>query len=71
MGFDLQAGGLGFFLGDGRLDYRPEQIVEVFYDLKLHRTLSLALDWQFIRNPGYNAERGPARMLAARLHVEF
>ena len=67
----LAAGGLGFFLGDGRLDYRPEQIVEVFYDLKLHRTLSLALDWQFIRNPGYNAERGPARMLAARLHVEF
>ncbi len=67
----LAAGGLGFFIGDGRLRYRPETIIELFYELKLHKSLAIALDWQRIRNPAYNADRGPVQMLAARVHVEF
>ena len=30
-----------------------------------------AEDWQHIRNPGYNADRGPANFYALRLHVSF
>ena len=67
----LAAGGLGFFLGDGRLDYRPEQIVETFYRLALTKALALSLDFQRIANPGYNADRGPARVGSLRLHAEF
>ncbi len=67
----LATGGMGFFLGDGRLNYRPEQVLEVFYNLRLHRHLDLALNWQRIRNPGYNADRGPANFYAFRLHAAF
>jgi high affinity Mn2+ porin len=31
------AGGLAFFLGDGRLNYRPETIVEAFCSFSLAR----------------------------------
>jgi high affinity Mn2+ porin len=67
----LAAGGMGFFLGDGRLDYRPEKIVEAFYDLQLHKRVALALDWQRVANPGYNADRGPVTVWGLRLHSEF
>ena len=32
---------------------------------------ALTLGFQFIRNPGYNADRGPVRTVAARFHTEF
>jgi high affinity Mn2+ porin len=67
----LAAGGLGFFLGDGRLSYRPEQIVETFYRFAVTRALALSFDLQRIANPGYNADRGPARVGSVRLHAEF
>lgn len=67
----LAAGGLGFFLGDGQLNYRPEQIVETFYRFAVTKALALSLDFQHIRNPGYNADRGPVRVGSLRLHAEF
>lgn len=67
----LARGGLGFFLGDGRLNYRSEQIVETYYNLKAVRNLWVTLDYQYIRNPGYNADRGPANFFGLRLHVEL
>lgn len=67
----LAAGGIGFFLGDGRLEYRPETVLEAFYRLALTGALALSLDWQRIRNPGYNAARGPANVVSLRLHTEF
>ncbi len=67
----LAAGGLGFFLGDGRLNYRPEQIVEAFYRFAVTKALALSLDFQRIANPGYNADRGPVRVGSLRIHAEF
>lgn len=67
----LAAGGLGFFLGDGRLAYRPEQVFEAFYRWAAARAVALSLDWQHIRNPGYNADGGPADAISVRLHTEF
>ena len=67
----LAAGGLGFFLGDGRLNYRQEQIVEAFYNMKLGKRYWITLDAQRIVNPAYNADRGPAKILSVRLHTEF
>ena len=67
----LAAGGMGFFLGDGKLNYRPEQVLELFYHLRLHKHLDMALNWQHIRHPGYNADRGPVNFYALRLHASF
>ena len=61
----LAAGGLGFLIGDGRLSYRPEQIVEVYYSLNAFRGFWFTVDAQHVANPAYNAERGPVNFLAA------
>jgi carbohydrate-selective porin OprB len=67
----LAAGGMGFFIGDGRLSYRPETILEAFYSLQLHQRTWLSLDLQRIANPAYNADRGPVTVWGLRLHSEF
>lgn len=72
----LALGGYGFFVGDGRLDhYRPEQIFETYYRFALPSVRGVdsafSLGWQHIRNPGYNADRGPVNVYTARLHAEF
>ena len=67
----LAAGGLGFFIGDGRLNYRPETIFEAFYSIGVAKNFWLSFDWQHIRNPAYNADRGPVNVGTVRLHTEF
>jgi high affinity Mn2+ porin len=71
----LAAGGLGFFLGDGKLNYRPETIAEIYYSAafalgKLEHN-EISVGWQTIRNPGFNADRGPVHVASVRLHTEF
>lgn len=67
----LAAGGLGFFIGDGALNYRPEQVLETFYSLQLQPRLSVTIDGQVIAHPAYNADRGPAKVLGLRAHLAF
>jgi high affinity Mn2+ porin len=66
------AGGLGILIGDGRLDhYAREDIVEAYYSATLMPAIQVTLDYQFIANPAYNADRGPVSVLGFRLHGEF
>jgi high affinity Mn2+ porin len=65
------AGGLGILIGDGRLNYRPEQILEAYYAYSLNKWATLTFDYQFIDNPGYNADRGPVSIFSGRLHAQF
>jgi len=67
----LRLGGLGFLLGDGNLRYGREQIWETYYTAHLWRGLFIAGLAQFVSNPGYNQDRGPAWVPGARLHVDF
>jgi high affinity Mn2+ porin len=67
----LAAGGLGFFIGDGRLNYHAEAVLEAFYNLNVSKGTWVSLDWQHIRNPAYNSDRGPAKVAALRIHTEF
>ena len=67
----LATGGLGFFLGDGRLNYGTERIFETFYSVGVTKALALSLGYQTIRNPGYNRDRGPAQVFSLRLHAEI
>lgn len=67
----LAAGGISFFIGDGRLNYRPEDVAEVFYNWNVAAHLWLTADYQHIRNPACNADRGPADASSIRVHMEF
>ncbi|OIR05588.1 carbohydrate-selective porin, OprB family [mine drainage metagenome] len=67
----LEAGGISFFIGDGKLNYRPEDIVEGFYSLSLGKDYWLTADYQRIQNPAYNADRGPIDVYALRFHLEL
>jgi high affinity Mn2+ porin len=67
----LAAGGIGFLLGDGRLTYGNETIVEAYYTARIARGLFASVDVQHISNPGYNRDRGPVWVPAARIHVDF
>jgi hypothetical protein len=67
----LELGGLGFLLGDGKLTYGREKILESYYNAHLWRGLYVAALLQYITNPGYNRDRGPATIPGTRLHVEF
>jgi high affinity Mn2+ porin len=65
------AGGLGILIGDGRLSYRPEQILEIYYAYAISKASALTFDYQFIVNPAYNADRGPLSIFSGRIHAEF
>lgn len=67
----LALGGLGFLLGDGRLNYGREKILESYYNFQVWRGLYVAALLQYITNPGYNRDRGPAIVPGSRLHVDF
>jgi high affinity Mn2+ porin len=67
----LAAGGYGFIVGDGRLSYEPEEILETYYNWRPVKWLMVALDHQFVQNPGYNSDRGPVNVFAVRIHAEY
>jgi len=67
----LKLGGLGFLLGDGKLNYAREDILEGYYNLHAWRGVFYALDLQYIDHPGYNKDRGPALVESVRMHVDF
>ena len=66
----LNNGGLGFTLGDGKLNYDRERIVELYYQKYLiDNKLACTIDYQNILNPGYNMDRkGPVNIFSLRLH---
>ena len=67
----LAAGGLGFILGDGNLNYGRENIVEVYYNAHLWRGSYFSAGGSHINNPGYNRDRGPVWVPSLRMHVDF
>jgi high affinity Mn2+ porin len=68
----FNAGGLGILIGDGQLPNPGlEQIIEAYYSYSISSSARLTFDYQFIANPGYNSDRGPANVFAGRLHMQF
>jgi high affinity Mn2+ porin len=68
----LNAGGLGVLVGDGQLPHPgAEQIVESYYSLNVYSQVFVSLDYQWVKNPGYNTDRGPASIYAVRFHAQF
>ena len=67
----LAAGGRGFVIGDGALRYGREEIIETYYSYKLLKYAALSPDYQYVRNPAFNKDRGPVHIFAGRLHIEI
>ncbi|GAA4101681.1 carbohydrate porin [Mucilaginibacter panaciglaebae] len=68
----LAAGGYGFIIGDGKLNYGTEMIAELYYKLNAWQSkFFLSPDYQFIVNPAYNKDRGPVNVFSIRAHIEF
>lgn len=67
----FDAGGLGILIGEGYMPYRPEGIVETYYQWQVNKWMTVALNYQRVSNPGYNRERGPVNVTGLRLHAEF
>ena len=67
----LKAGGYGFIIGDGNLNYGSENIIEAYYNAHLSKTFWLTFDYQFVNNPAYNKDRGPVHVFSIRGHIEI
>jgi high affinity Mn2+ porin len=68
----LNAGGLGILVGDGQLPNPGlEKIIEAYYSYAISSSTKVSVDYQFIANPAYNADRGPVNVFAARFHWQF
>jgi hypothetical protein len=67
----LAMGGVDGFVGDGHLRQAAEGILEAFYSANLFKAIWLTPDYQFLWNPGFNADRGPVHILGGRVHAEF
>ena len=68
----LAAGGSGFIVGDGKLNYAPELIAELYYKLLvLKGKIAISPDYQFVLNPAYNKDRGPVHVIGLRFHTEW
>ncbi|MCJ2067351.1 carbohydrate porin [Methylobacterium sp. J-030] len=65
------AGYYGLLVGDGQLRYGTERAVETYYAINLTKFVTLTFDYQFVNNPNYNRDRGPAHFFASRLHADF
>ena len=67
----LAAGGLGILVGDGQLPHPgAETIVESYYRFPLG-PWQLTGDYQFVLNPAFNRDRGPASVLSVRVRTLF
>jgi hypothetical protein len=59
------------FIGDGKLSYKSEQVLETFYSAKIYKDLFISADYQRIANPAYNSARGPVNFFGLRAHIEM
>ena len=67
----LASGGYGFLIGDGRLNYGTENIMEAFYSLHVFKNLFISPDYQFVLHPAYNKDRGPVSIVSLRFHYQL
>ncbi|AYD48131.1 carbohydrate porin [Arachidicoccus soli] len=67
----LHAGGYGFIIGDGNLNYGHESVIEAYYNLQFSPFIWISFDYQFVNNPAYNKDRGPVNAIGIRGHIQI
>jgi len=53
------------------LNYGRENALETYYTLHAWRGAYPSFGFQYVKNPGYNRDRGPVLVPSLRLHLEF
>ena len=69
----LAAGGVGFLLGDGKLRYGTENIVEAYYRFQppFLSFVQITPAIQHVDHPGYNEDRGPLYVYTIRVNLHY
>jgi high affinity Mn2+ porin len=68
----LAKGGLGFIIGDGKLNYSNEHLFETFYSASfLNGLITPSLVYQLVINPAYKKDRGPINIYSIRMHFSI
>jgi high affinity Mn2+ porin len=68
----LAQGGLGFIIGDGKINYAHEHLFETFYSASfLDGKITPSFAYQFVLNPAYNKDRGPINIYTIRMHFSI
>ncbi len=67
----LANGGYGFIIGDGKLNYGNENIIELYYKIEISNYLAFTPDYQFVINPAYNKDRGPVNIFSIRARINL
>jgi high affinity Mn2+ porin len=68
----LNRGGLGILVGDGKLPQPgDEKILETYYSLAPLSWAHISVDYQWIKNPAYNSQRGPVSIWTVRVHAQI
>jgi hypothetical protein len=57
-----------FTIGDGRHNYSPENILEMYYSVAMNKCIFITGDLQEGLNPAYNRDRGPVSIFSLRVH---
>ena len=55
----LELGGTGTLLGDGKLHYGREDLMEAYYAADVARGVTAAIRFDLVAHPGFNTDRGP------------
>jgi high affinity Mn2+ porin len=69
----LAAGGVGFLIGDGKLRYGSENIVEAYYRFQppYLTFVQITPAIQHVDHPGYNEDRGPLYVYTIRVNLHY
>lgn len=68
----LRLGGIDGFVGDGTIRPAAETSLDLFYSVYLGKApVWFTADYQRVKNPGFNADRGPVNIFGVRIHGEF
>ena len=67
----LALGGNGFIVADGKLNYQPEKVFEMYYSIRVNLNIYITFDYQYIWNMAYNSDRGNVGVWGIRSHINL
>ena len=65
------AGGYGFMLGDGRLRYGAEHLVDAYDSWQIAKPIALTGEVQHFSNLAFHRDRGPVTVYGARVQLQY
>lgn len=67
----LEAGGSGFMVGNGSLNYQHEFIGEGYYRISLSENFGVTINYQYMVNPGYDNDNDNTHFLGTRFTLSL